>query len=214
MLLDTYFYHLSRAIPAHECEQIIAYGKSLNPKEAETTASKSVLSDEEKQTHSQKIRSSKTAFIGDVWLKKDLSDVKVINHGNMQFRRIYWTLNLTYSTTQKELAQICESITEYLANSEQLIVNPDQESFARTAELAASSIDIMVLCYATPVGLTDFSKIIEDVDSFGKLPLNVLEFHSPEPENSVTEKRSKMYNWFAQAAYFTKPSMKRLFTGK
>ena len=62
--------------------------------------------------------------------------------------------------------------------------------------------------------LTDFSKIIEDVDSFGKLPLNVLEFHSPEPENSVTEKRSKIYNWFAQAAYFTKPSMKRLFIGK
>ena len=80
MLLDTYFYHLSRAIPAHECEQIIAYGKSLNPKEAETTASKSVLSDEEKQTHSQKIRSSKTAFIGDVWLKKDLySIVKYAN---------------------------------------------------------------------------------------------------------------------------------------
>jgi MscS family membrane protein len=94
---------------------------------------------------------------------KDLSDVKVINHGNMQFRRIYWTLNLTYSTTQKELAQICESITEYLANSEQLIVNPDQESFARTAELAASSIDIMVLCYARPVGLTDFSKIKQDL---------------------------------------------------
>lgn len=62
--------------------------------------------------------------------------------------------------------------------------------------------------------LNDFSKIIEDVDSFGKLPLNVLEFHSPEPENSMTEKRSKMYNWFAQAAYFTKPSMKRLFIGK
>ena len=80
MLLDTYFFHLPRAIPAHECEQIIAYGKSLNPKEAETTASKSVLSDEEKQTHSQKIRSSKTAFIGDVWLKKDLySIVKYAN---------------------------------------------------------------------------------------------------------------------------------------
>ena len=39
MLLDTYFYHLPRAIPAHECEDIIAYGKSLNPKEGITAAS-------------------------------------------------------------------------------------------------------------------------------------------------------------------------------
>ena len=45
---------------------------------------------------------------------KDLSDVKVINHGNMEFRRISWTLNLTYSTTQKQLAKICEAITQYI----------------------------------------------------------------------------------------------------
>ena len=72
MLLDTYFYHLPRAIPAHECEDIIAYGKSLNPKEGITAASKTMLSDEEKREHSKKIRSSKTVFIGDTWLKKDL----------------------------------------------------------------------------------------------------------------------------------------------
>ena len=32
---------------------------------------------------------------------KDLSDVKVINHGNMVFRRLNWTINLVYSTTIK-----------------------------------------------------------------------------------------------------------------
>ena len=80
---------------------------------------------------------------------KDLSDVKVINHGKMEYRRIYWTINLIYSTTQRDLAKICESITDYLANSEQFVVHPEQESFARTAELAANSIDIKVLCYAS-----------------------------------------------------------------
>jgi len=90
---------------------------------------------------------------------KDLSDVKVINHGKMEYRRIYWTINLIYSTTQKDLAKICASITDYLANSEQFVVHPEQESYARTDELAASSIDIKILCYAKPVGLTDFSKI-------------------------------------------------------
>jgi MscS family membrane protein len=94
---------------------------------------------------------------------KDLSDVKVINHGNMEFRRISWTLNLTYSTTQKQLAKICESITHYIDTSDQFIVNPGQESFARTEELAASSIDVRVLCYTKPIGFTDFSKVKQDL---------------------------------------------------
>ena len=94
---------------------------------------------------------------------KDLSDVKVINHGNMEFRRISWTLNLTYSTTQKQLAKICEAITQYIDTSHQFIVNPGQESFARTEELAASSIDVRVLCYANPIGFTDFSKVKQDL---------------------------------------------------
>ena len=44
----------------------------------------------------------------------------------------------------------------------------------------------------------------QNIESFGKLKLNYLELSSPEPKNSIVEKRSRVYNWFAQAAYFTK----------
>ena len=84
MLLDTYFYHLPRAIPAHECEEIIEYGKSLNPKEGKTSSSTSMLSSEEKQEHSEKIRRSKTVFIGDTWLKKDLSSI--VDYANKSWK--------------------------------------------------------------------------------------------------------------------------------
>ena len=94
---------------------------------------------------------------------KDLSDVKVINHGNMKYRRISWSLNLIYSTTQEQLAKICEEITNFITTSEEFINNPDQESFARTEELASSSIDVRLLCYTDPVGLTDFSKIKQNL---------------------------------------------------
>ncbi len=94
---------------------------------------------------------------------KDLSDVKVINHGNMVFRRISWHLNLIYSTTQEQLAKICDDITAYIDSSDDFTENPEQESFARTEELATSSIDIRVLCYTDPVGLTDFSKIKQNL---------------------------------------------------
>jgi len=94
---------------------------------------------------------------------KDLSDVKVINHGMMEYRRISWNLNLIYSTTQEQLAKICEDITAFITTSEEFINNPNQESFARTDELGSSSIDIRVLCYTDPVGLTDFSKIKQNL---------------------------------------------------
>jgi MscS family membrane protein len=94
---------------------------------------------------------------------KDLSDVKVINHGMMEYRRISWNLNLIYSTTQEQLAKICDEITTFITTSEDFINNPDQESFARTDELGSSSIDIRVLCYTDPVSLTDFSKIKQNL---------------------------------------------------
>ena len=94
---------------------------------------------------------------------KDLSDVMVINHGKMKFRRISWALNLVYSTTQEQLAKICDDISEYINHSDQFATNPEQESFARTEELAASSIDVRVLCYTDPMGLTDFSKIKQNL---------------------------------------------------
>lgn len=94
---------------------------------------------------------------------KDLSDVMVINHGKMKFRRISWTLNLVYSTTQEQLAKICDDISEYINHSDQFATNPEQESFARTEELASSSIDVRVLCYTDPIGLTDFSKIKQNL---------------------------------------------------
>ena len=94
---------------------------------------------------------------------KDLSDVKVINHGNMVYRRISWHLNLIYSTTQEQLAKICGDITAFIDSSDDFVQNPEQESFARTEDLASSSIDVRVLCYTDPVGLTDFSKIKQNL---------------------------------------------------
>ena len=94
---------------------------------------------------------------------KDLSDVMVINHGKMKFRRVSWTLNLVYSTTQEQLAKICDDVSEYISHSDQFAINPEQESFAWTEELGASSIDVRVLCYTDPIGLTDFSKIRQNL---------------------------------------------------
>ena len=41
---------------------------------------------------------------------KDLSDVKLINHGEMTNRRINWRINLVYSTSIEQLESIRSDI--------------------------------------------------------------------------------------------------------
>ena len=94
---------------------------------------------------------------------KDLSDVKVINHGNMIYRRLNWTINLLYSTTVEELKKICEQIESYIQKSKEFEENPSQASFAKAAEFGASSIDVRILCYTRPSNLVEFSTTKENL---------------------------------------------------
>ena len=89
---------------------------------------------------------------------KDLSDVKVINHGNMIYRRLNWKINLVYSQTVEQLAKICEDIETY-EKIRWHCWNEGQQAFARAVEFGSSSIDIQILCYTDPVTLTEFTAI-------------------------------------------------------
>ena len=94
---------------------------------------------------------------------KDLSDVKVINHGEMYHRRIDWKINLVYSTTLDQLKEICTKIETFLSDYKDLVVNKKQESFAKTIAFNSSSIDVQILCFTNPCNFTEFSTIKEDL---------------------------------------------------
>tara|TARA_A100001015_G_scaffold123017_1_gene136358 strand:+ start:259 stop:1410 length:1152 start_codon:yes stop_codon:yes gene_type:complete len=94
---------------------------------------------------------------------KDLSDVKVINHGEMYHRRIDWKINLVYSTSLDQLKEICTKIETFLSDYKDLVVNEKQESFAKTIAFNSSSIDVQILCFTNPCNFTEFSTIKEDL---------------------------------------------------
>lgn len=94
---------------------------------------------------------------------KDLSDVKVINHGEMYHRRIDWKINLVYSTTLDQLKEICTKIETFISDYKDLVVNDKQESFAKTIAFNSSSIDVQILCFTNPCNFTEFSTIKEDL---------------------------------------------------
>ncbi len=93
----------------------------------------------------------------------DLSDAQVINHQNMQFRRLFWTINLVYSTSTQQLKEICAEIQGYLEKNEDFVKNPGQENVVKVTELGSSSIDVTILCYTEFVGFAEFLEIKEDL---------------------------------------------------
>ena len=94
---------------------------------------------------------------------KDLSDVKVVNHGDMINRRLNWKINLIYSTSVEQLESIRTEIKEYIINSDDFVSDPDLDPVVRVIELGASSIDILIVAYSDPVGFAAYNEVKENL---------------------------------------------------
>ena len=92
---------------------------------------------------------------------KDLSDVKVINHGEMKNRRINWKINLVYSTSVNQLELIRNQIKQYIIDSKSFLSDGDFDPVVRVVELGGSSIDIMIVAYAPKMGFAPFNELKE-----------------------------------------------------
>ena len=92
---------------------------------------------------------------------KDLSDVKVINHGEMINRRINWKINLIYSTTVEQLESIRNDIKKYIIASNDFTTEGDLDPVVRIVELGGSSIDMLIVAYADPMGFAAFNEVKE-----------------------------------------------------
>ena len=94
---------------------------------------------------------------------KDLSDVKVINHGEMINRRINWKINLIYSTSVEQLESIRDGVKKYIVDSNDFSTDGDLDPVVRIVELGGSSIDLLVVAYADPMGFAAFNKVKENL---------------------------------------------------
>ena len=94
---------------------------------------------------------------------KDLSDVKVINHGEMINRRINWKINLIYSTDVNQLQSIRDDVKKYILESNDFATDGDLDPVFRIVELGGSSIDLLVVAYADPMGFAAFNEVKESL---------------------------------------------------
>lgn len=72
------------------------------------------------------------------------SDSSIVNFSEREYRRINWTIGLTYETSINQLKEICKSIEDYIRLSDNFIVNNTYKSYVRVEKFNVSSIDILI----------------------------------------------------------------------
>lgn len=76
-----------------------------------------------------------------------LSDTVVVNYSAMLQRRIYWKINLSYSSTMAQLRQVRDGIEAYIVNNEAFESPAKVSTFVRVDAFSDSSIDILIYCF-------------------------------------------------------------------
>jgi MscS family membrane protein len=76
-----------------------------------------------------------------------LSDTAVVNYSRMTYRRISWTVGLTYDTDLAALKQVRDGLDAYIRGCADFVDNADAPVFVRVDDLGDSAINMMVYCF-------------------------------------------------------------------
>ena len=77
------------------------------------------------------------------------SDSAILNYSHRKYRRIKWTIGLTYDTSVEQLSSICKEIETEIKNNEDFIINDNYQLFVRVEKFNDSSIDILIYTFTS-----------------------------------------------------------------
>ena len=77
------------------------------------------------------------------------AEAPILNYTNRNFRRVNWTIGLQYNSTLDQIKKLTESISSYLKDNDNFMVNENYKSFVRIEKFNDSSIDILVICFTS-----------------------------------------------------------------
>lgn len=92
-----------------------------------------------------------------------LSDNLVINFSAMTHRRIYWNINIVYSTTKEQLQKIRDEIEEYIITNPDFAERTKTPVFVHIDKFSTSSIDILIYCFTKTTKWGEWLKIKEEL---------------------------------------------------
>ena len=86
------------------------------------------------------------------------AEAPILNYTNKNYRRINWSVGLEYNSTLDQIKNFTKSISTYIEENDNFIVNRNYKSFVRLDKFNDSSIDILILCFTST---NDWDKYLE-----------------------------------------------------
>lgn len=89
------------------------------------------------------------------------SDTSIVNFSDRDYRRINWTIGLTYDTSISQLQNICKDIDLFIRSNSDFIVNETYKLFVSVEKFNDSSIDILIYTFSNTNEWEEYLKIKE-----------------------------------------------------
>ena len=113
------------------------------------------------------------------------AEAPILNFSKRKFRRINWLIGLEYNSQLTQIENFTNSITNYVKNSDDFVVNEDFKSFIRLDKFNDSSIDILVYCFTSTNDWDQYLKIKEKLAIFIKEKVEEIDLSFAFPSQSI-----------------------------
>ena len=113
------------------------------------------------------------------------AEAPILNYTNRNFRRINWTIGLEYNSTLEQIKKLTNSISLYLADNQNFMVNENYKSFVRLEKFNDSSIDILVICFTSTKDWDKYLEIKEELAIEIKRKVEELKLSFAFPSQSI-----------------------------
>ncbi len=113
------------------------------------------------------------------------AEAPILNYSKRSYRRINWVIGLEYNSKLEQIEKFTNSLSKYVENSEDFIVNDNFKSFIRLDKFNDSSIDILVYCFTSTNDWEEFLLIKEKLAIYIKEKIEEIELNFAFPSQSV-----------------------------
>jgi len=91
------------------------------------------------------------------------AEAPILNYSNRTNRRINWVIGLEYNSSLEQIKSFTETISNYIKNSSDFLVNDNFKSFVRLDKFNDSSVDILVYCFTATNDWEEYLAIKENL---------------------------------------------------
>jgi MscS family membrane protein len=124
------------------------------------------------------------------------AEAPILNYSNRTNRRINWVIGLEYNSTLEQIKSFTETISYYIKNSSDFLVNDNFKSFVRLDKFNDSSVDILVYCFTSTNDWEKFLIIKESLALKIKQEVEKIGLSFAFPSQSVYIEKLKKENIF------------------